>query len=210
MAKAINLRPSQNLLDYIFQLDEHSMPENIRKIYLSKHKTIKQPALFDDIIPNIKFTDAEVKILKDLNSVESKDTVEALTKLKEPEESKASVSPDHILERNDIKWLHQVLTNHRKNSAADVPKVYLHELLAGCELVLPENEIIPRNPVLEERCKKLRLQQMNREYHEMTKNVDNVRRNMPEDTIAFQSKHPVLIWYYYFHKALYFLCSETN
>jgi TMEM199 family protein len=182
----VRLRPSQRLVDYIYQLDEHSMPENVRAIYMAKHKSKKRPALFDDIIPSVQFTQSEVKILKDLNE-EGQDPVEEPVG-EEKDEKRVDLGQDFVLERNDLKWLHQVLATKRKESKSGELKVYLHELLADCQLVLPENQILQRNPVLEERCKKLRLQQSNREYHEMTKNVDNVRRNLPEDTLAFQSK----------------------
>lgn len=85
---------------------------------------------------------------------------------------------------NDLKWLHQALNRLRK-SEPDIP--YLHELMANCEIVLPENEIQERNPELEARCQKLRKQQEAKEYQAMTRNVDNVRTLMPQDTIAYQS-----------------------
>lgn len=49
---------------------------------------------------------------------------------------------------------------------------YLHELMEGSDLVLPENIPEPRNAELEARCQKLRAQMENRQYKDMVKNVD--------------------------------------
>lgn len=85
----------------------------------------------------------------------------------------------------DLKWLHQALNRLRKDDP-DIP--YLHELMEDCEMLLPENEVQERNPELEARCQKLRKQQEAKEYQAMTRNVDNVRTLMPQDTIAYQMK----------------------
>lgn len=86
---------------------------------------------------------------------------------------------------NDLKWVHQALDRLR----VDDPNLpYLHELMEDCVMVLPENEIQERNPELEARCQKLRKEQEAREYQAMTRNVDNVRTLMPQDTIAYQMK----------------------
>ncbi|KAL1397837.1 hypothetical protein pipiens_009443 [Culex pipiens pipiens] len=60
--------------------------------------------------------------------------------------------------------------------------------MLNCTLILPENEQQKRNAELEARCQKLRKEQEAREYEAMTRNVDNVRTHMPQDTIAFQMK----------------------
>ena len=49
---------------------------------------------------------------------------------------------------------------------------YLHEILAGCDLFVPAYIESERNPELNERIERLKAQQANREYDEMTKNVD--------------------------------------
>ncbi len=87
---------------------------------------------------------------------------------------------------NDIKWLNNKLTEKR-NADADF-KLYLNQLLKGSRLVLPKNEILERNPELEARCVRLRLEQEQRMYNAMTKNVDSSRQKLPEDTISYQSK----------------------
>lgn len=100
-------------------------------------------------------------------------------KQKETDRSKLS------LNLNDLRWLNKHLTVQR---AADENVGYLHELLEGSKLVLPQNEIIERNPVLEARCVRLRRQQDERVYKTMTKNVDCSRTHAPDDTISYQSK----------------------
>lgn len=85
---------------------------------------------------------------------------------------------------NDLKWIKEALDRLRKTK--DIP--YLHEFMQECTLVLPENDQLLRNAVLEARCQKLRKEQEAREYEAMTRNVDNVRTHMPQDTIASQMK----------------------
>lgn len=87
---------------------------------------------------------------------------------------------------NDIKWLHLVLVEKRRTN--ETFTMYLHELLEDAKLKLPKNEVIERDPVLEARCVRLRMEQDARVYNAMTKNVDSRRQNLPEDTIAYQSK----------------------
>lgn len=89
------------------------------------------------------------------------------------------------LTTSDIDWLYNYLQKQKSNNQ-DVP--YLHDLLAGAHIEVPENRVIKRNPVLEARCVKLRKQQEAREYRKMTKTVDNVRLRFPEDSISYQSK----------------------
>lgn len=90
------------------------------------------------------------------------------------------------LNLNDLKWLNNVLAEKRLQNPEF--EVYLHELFVDAKLQLPKNEIHVRDPVLEARCVRLRLEQDARMYNAMTKNVDSSRKHMPEDTIAFQSK----------------------
>ncbi|CAK1544555.1 unnamed protein product [Leptosia nina] len=85
----------------------------------------------------------------------------------------------------DLDWLYIYLKNKRTQEKS-LP--YLHELLEGAELKMPNNIIHKRNPDLEARCVKLRAQQEAREYRKMTKGVDNVRIHYPEDSIAYQMK----------------------
>ncbi|KAL1109959.1 hypothetical protein AAG570_014116, partial [Ranatra chinensis] len=62
----------------------------------------------------------------------------------------------------------------------------IHEILSESEIVLPSPVITPRNPELEARLERLRLEYENREYNAMTKNVDSIRMRHPEDTIGYQ------------------------
>ncbi|CAF0940171.1 unnamed protein product [Adineta ricciae] len=50
-------------------------------------------------------------------------------------------------------------------------KMYLHEILADCDLFVPAYVEPERNPELNERVERLKAEQANREYDEMTKNV---------------------------------------
>lgn len=92
---------------------------------------------------------------------------------------------DVLLKLNDINWLNEYLQEYRKNTTE---KVYLHELLEDSEVILPTPKITPRNPELEARIQKLTAQQNEREYRAMTKGVDPVRKELPEDSIAYQMK----------------------
>ncbi|XP_053615790.1 AP2/ERF domain-containing protein PFD0985w [Plodia interpunctella] len=93
---------------------------------------------------------------------------------------------EQYLVTNDIDWLYKYLKEKRGKGDKNVP--FLHVLLEGVDVVMPGNTFIKRNPVLEERCVKLRAQQEAREYRKMTKSVDNVRIRFPEDTISYQMK----------------------
>ncbi|XP_013194666.2 uncharacterized protein LOC106138157 [Amyelois transitella] len=92
---------------------------------------------------------------------------------------------EKYLVTNDIDWIYKYL-KEKRNEDKDVP--FLHVLLEGVDVVMPDNELIKRNPILEERCVKLRAQQEAREYRKMTKSVDNVRIRFPEDSISYQLK----------------------
>lgn len=54
---------------------------------------------------------------------------------------------------------------------------YLHEILSGSDLYVPAYIEPPRNPELQERVERLKAEQANQEYAEMTKNVDLNRRH---------------------------------
>lgn len=94
-------------------------------------------------------------------------------------------STSYILYLEDLYWLHDKLRDRNKQTDN---KLYLHDLIKDCVINLPKNVKVPRNQELEKRCQKLKIQQQNKEYNSMTKNVDSVRKKLPEDTIAFQLK----------------------
>lgn len=102
------------------------------------------------------------------------------------EQRKQKIRSRLTVNLNDLKWLNEVLQEKRNEDPEC--DIYLHELLQNSKLILPRNEIVERNPVLEARCVKLRLQQDARRYRAMTKNVDTSKKHIPEDTIAYQSK----------------------
>lgn len=110
-------------------------------------------------------------------------------KQKEKERSKLK------LNLNDLRWINRYLSEQRK---IDGNAGYLHELLEGSKLVLPQNEIIERNPELEARCQRLKREQDERSYKTMTKNVDCSRTHAPDDTISYQSEwietKPIIWW----------------
>ncbi|XP_065094907.1 transmembrane protein 199-like [Ochlerotatus camptorhynchus] len=165
--------------------------QNICKNNLSKCSKIEAEA------PEkaVEFTEEEYEFMKaqneennlmncdldDVNSVEADAKSDDILKSSSQNTSASTLT----LSLNDLKWLHQALNRLRKGDP-DVP--YLHELMEDCEMVLPKNEIQERNPELEARCQKLRKQQEAKEYQAMTRNVDNVRTLMPQDTIAYQMK----------------------
>ncbi|CAE1159369.1 TMEM199 [Acanthosepion pharaonis] len=64
-----------------------------------------------------------------------------------------------------VKAVHKALNQER------MEPIYLHEMLEGCELHLPEYTAPPRNPELETRIQRLKAEAAEREYKKMTKNV---------------------------------------
>lgn len=114
------------------------------------------------VIPSERF----LQILQELQSTFGvPDSIKQ--KLSTDEEcSKRKIS----LTTQEIKWCH---TKMRERGIPD----RVHELLSESEIVLPKYEPPPRNPELEARVQKLRFEQENREYKNMTKSVDAVHQN---------------------------------
>lgn len=126
--------------------------------------------------------DKEEIITANLNNKKDKKNKNSINKKNDDNESKDEII---LLDLNDIKWIQQTANKRRKIN----PNIeYLHELLENCDLILPENEEIPRNPELEARCQKLKAECEAKTYREMTKNVDTSRKHAPEDTISYQCK----------------------
>lgn len=107
------------------------------------------------------------------------------------------------LNLTDIKWLYKYLNEARKNDAS-IP--YIHQLVEGSQLILPSNEIIERNPELEARCQRLKLEQDEQRYRQMTKNVDCTRSYEPEETISYQGKSKTLNFCHLAHSIFRFHC----
>lgn len=85
---------------------------------------------------------------------------------------------DAKLTVNDLKWL-------KCNIDLELP---IHELLTKWRIDVPEPPVIPRNRELEARIQRLRVEQEERDYRSMTKNVDSIRVKHPEDSIGYQIK----------------------
>lgn len=170
------------------------LPEVFLNICKNKLTKCDEPNVQADEKP-VQFTKEEQAFLKQTNS-ENDSCERDLTNVETVDEPEPEIVTNTAstqkrtadiltLSLNDLKWLHQALNRLRKDDP-DIP--YLHELMQDSELVLPENEILERNPELEARCQKLRKAQEAKEYEAMTRNVDNVRTHMPQDTISFQMK----------------------
>lgn len=127
----------------------------------------------------IQFSEHEIEILK---------KVEKLSELDEspppsPRENRIkSNKKDKVTEFTipQIKKLKSELDN----------STFLCDLIdfSAIKLKLPENEIIPRNPELEKRIQRLKAEQEQRTYENMTRNIDSGKARLPEDSIAFQCK----------------------
>lgn len=134
-------------------------------------------------------------------------------KQKAPDNIKKLISEQNVLLKlTDILWLDSFLKHKNKKSNflegdeldaevekflnnetdsksdSNVRNVYLHELLDISELILPRNEVVERNPVLEARIQRLQKEQEDREYRAMTRNVNMSKKFVVEDTLAYQSK----------------------
>lgn len=186
------------------------MPKNIAEIF-SVHGGKKctkviggeqedEEERMKDVVENVKYTEAEEKFLRELeldpsNEAEFKELIvpeDSDDEQEEEDEEKESKKTDQkkkktfLITLKDVKWLDKVLQEKR---ASGETEVYLHELLESCDLVLPQNEVLERNPELEARCVKLRQKQEEYLYHKMTRNVDNSFKDKAEDTISFQSEY---------------------
>lgn len=179
----------------------HEMPTNIAEIFRAQTGRTCSMVVVEsaDGVENVKYTAEEEQFLRELELDEASEA--EFKELIAPEDSDDEETEDSsvtkkkdggkpkqrpLINLKDVKWLDQVLQEKRKNGETDV---YLHELLENCELVLPENEVLERNPELEARCQKLRQKQEEYLYHKMTRNVDNsFKDSAPEDSISFQSE----------------------
>lgn len=194
--------------------DEAELPENIWKfIELAGGKVGK---IATEEVAKPSFSKDEINVLNDLPKIEGTSTefdfadlcidvddsdddelTDNVENLNSKPTSKSQAIKQKRLQKlkerarltinlNDVKWLNNKLAEKRNVDANF--DLYLNELLNGSRLVLPKNEILERNPVLEARCVRLRLEQEARMYNAMTKNVDSSRTKLPEDTISYQSK----------------------
>lgn len=182
----IKIIPTSKLIAFIKTLSDcDAMPQTILRIYqnFSQDKNDKKIDVKEYQADSL--TDNEKKLLREIN--ENIEPTDSFFKTFNYEASEENLKTKYELTLNDLQWINVVLKEKRKDQDPS-KKIYLHELLAGCSLVLPKNNIQERNPVLESRCQKLREQQDQYVYNKMTKGVDMQRRLMPEDTIAYQIK----------------------
>lgn len=85
--------------------------------------------------------------------------------------------------KDSLKLLYDEIRWIRENLEFSRP---FHEWLASCTIELPKPPITPRNPELEARVQRLKLEQQERDYQSMTRNVDTVRAKYPDESIASQ------------------------
>ncbi|XP_054545284.1 transmembrane protein 199 isoform X2 [Talpa occidentalis] len=81
-----------------------------------------------------------------------------------PEGGDSASGPAHLVSFRLIRELHQYLRERDST-------LYLHELLEGSEIYLPEVVKPPRNPELVARLEKIKIQLANEEYKRITRNV---------------------------------------
>ncbi|EDW97980.1 transmembrane protein 199 [Drosophila yakuba] len=193
----VRLVPSKKLLDFLDAQKEHfqQVPENVAKIMKQNGHTLpirikiikdaglvhKRPKIDYDLLK--KLTENLPDTPKESAKDQPESEPEAEVKDSNDEESPKQVK--YFLYLNDLHWLSNTLAELRRQ---DHCQVFLHQLIESCDLLLPENEMKPRNPELEARCQRLRAEQHNRDYLKMTKNVDAGLKHYPEDTISYQIK----------------------
>ncbi|XP_023306101.2 transmembrane protein 199 [Lucilia cuprina] len=184
----IKVKASQYLIDLLEQNKTHlnELPENIR-IFLQK-----QSIQLSSNVEILKETNTQknpvinVKLLRELLKENISDKSPKTKQDKTTNKSKTTKTNEVLhLHLSELRWLSNFLSTLRKEQGLDI---YLNDVLETCQLELPQNEIIKRNPELEARCQRLREEQQNLEYRKMTKNVDAVLKHYPEDTVAYQIK----------------------
>ncbi|KAK9889949.1 hypothetical protein WA026_008759 [Henosepilachna vigintioctopunctata] len=174
----IRIKPSQVLYKYIssIKVNLDNIPEGLCSI-LTTNK--KQNSSNFNIKPKYLLTAKDYVALHSLENHSSEKSPKGAYKLQKMK------AVDITLKIEDLRWLYEYIV---EENIKNEKKVYLHELMENSELLLPENMEIPRNPELEKRCKQLRIQLENQKYQNMTKNIDNARKRLPEDTIGYQIK----------------------
>ncbi|XP_011194749.2 transmembrane protein 199 [Zeugodacus cucurbitae] len=185
----VRVQPSRKLLQLI---EEHKdiiteIPENLKKVLKTNGFHIESgiELLGSD---SIKKEEIDLKLLRQVEELLDEDAPKAIP----PKANRNSGDQEtelnaggEFLYLSDLRWVKSWLKQLREKKGLDI---YLSDLIENCRLHLPMNEVIERNPELEARCQRLREQQQNREYLDMTKNVDATLKYVPEDTIAYQVK----------------------
>lgn len=175
---SIRIKPSKKLREYVSTVKVSSDPPVGIANLIFKNPVKNTTNKIEEF--KLLLTDEDRQFLTGLD-LNSKIDITQL-----PLEKEAIITDkEKLLNIQDLHWLFQYIQTENEHSQ---DKVYLHELMEGSYVVLPENSKIPRNAELEKRCEKLRASQQNLEYSNMTKNVDSIRKRHPEDTISYQSK----------------------
>ncbi|KAL7023846.1 hypothetical protein ACKWTF_012814 [Chironomus riparius] len=124
----------------------------------------------------IEFSKEELEILKKLSDVKCKEPESDEIPKKSPKKHRGKKKEVTL---SELKLIKSQLGDDK----------YLCDVLDKIEVKLPENEIVERNPELEARIQRLKAQQSNLEYNNMTKNVDGRRKAVePTESIAYQMK----------------------
>lgn len=183
----VRVRPTLKLLQLI---EEHKdtiteIPENLTKVLKTNGFHIENGIdLLDS--DSIKKEHIDLKLLRSVEELLDKDVSKTDSPKAnhncEDKETELNAT-ENFLYLSDLRWLKLWLTQLREKKGLDI---FLYDLIENCRLYLPMNEVIKRNPELEARCQRLREQQQNKEYLDMTKNVDSTLKYVPEDTIAYQ------------------------
>ncbi|XP_022215209.2 transmembrane protein 199 [Drosophila obscura] len=200
----VRLVPSVTLLEFLDAQKEHfrKVPENVAKLMKNEGYTLPlSTQIVQEQELNIKRPNIDRALLRRLCAdvpeepePAAKPTGKKNKKAAKGQKSSEEIKEDdaeppteynNVLYLTDMHWLNDTLIQLRKDGICNL---FLYELIESSDLVLPENEMKPRNPELEARCERLRAEQHNREYHKMTKNVDAGLKHYPEDTIAYQIK----------------------
>jgi len=93
--------------------------------------------------------------------------------------------PDSKLTPRDLKWI--------KENLSQAEKRCLYSALADSALTLPTPIFPERNPDLEKRCQKLRMQQTEREYRHMTRNIRESDTKEKPLSMQFKELNGVII-----------------
>ena len=133
---------------------------------------------------------AETKIDPEIRFRPSKDLLHFVRNYVDKDDSKV---PKNLLSNEtfsigDVTWIQNYMSKHRDELKKSWPEFrHFHQLMAESVMILPEPQFPPRNPDLEARIQKLKVQQAERDYKRMTQNVSG-RAAYTEEPISNQSK----------------------
>lgn len=109
-----------------------------------------------------------------------------LLKFEQIKDEELNIKVLNILDKKDGLIPFKIVQElYNKRNDSENQKLYLHEMLSGCEIDFWKPPKPKRNPELEARIQKLKAQQEEREYYEMTKNIS---RSPFNNSSSFQSE----------------------